>query len=248
MASRIFGTAVGTAMVEKVSLRQRAVLDTIRGDVTRLRTALAPEERQKLDTYLERFEKFEERQRAAENIRCGQPTPGGTSPNEKLTSMIQMATLALQCGITNVVAVSMSTTITHDGIPKYQGIFAGGYSSHDKGVWPGQSHSIHQFQSGLMAGMIKALSPVGGIDPNTLFVYTGDTGLTPYNTHHGDENAFAALVISGMSSLKTGGRYIRYPMKAKNNGALWLTLSHGLGVPLAKHGNHDGPPLAELLP
>jgi hypothetical protein len=113
---------------------------------------------------------------------------------------------------------------------------------------------LHGEHGRVLATMLDRLSGVPGAFPeNTTVVFISDRSMPAYHPvykgawHHGNAMRYGALVLSSNRSLRTGGRYLRWPIDNKRLGALWCTLGHVLGAPMDMFGNWSGGPLAELL-
>ncbi len=246
----------------------KPIMDSLRLDIKRLESRLAPEERGALNDYLRLVEQFETQQAARDKIVCATPVaPAASSPEEMATAMTQAITLAFQCGISPVAAIAIGTGTGHEDMPQYSAItgdpdFDGHSFVYE---YSRQAGLIQRFHMGLIAEMHKALGD------SLLTVYTCDSGMAPSEgeagkvfTHHAMNSRVPAIVVGDLGgALKTGGRYLRYGVKVgadHTNGApnfhsiadLFLSVAHAMGAPLKTFGGPQqvvptAGPLAELM-
>jgi hypothetical protein len=281
MMNDLFGASAG-AGAGKAAARQRLVFDGIRTDIKRLQGSLGAPERRAMDHYLGTIEEFEKRQ---QTISAGSCQPGAmTGPllgvqqgdvEDRMESMNEMALLALTCGLTNVVGVSIGCGMSHDNFPTFNRIARG--TPYENWIGPGDSklkgitelvgHGtraqygpamdiVHQFVSGLIARMADGLSTIKEGDAtildNTVFVYTSENG----EQHHSDKGRWPVIMLGNAGGkLRSDGRFIRYPVKGQKGNRsmadLFCSLSTASGVPtdsFGKGGNETvSGPLPELM-
>lgn len=178
-----------------------------------------------------------------------------------------MATLALTCGMTNVVGVSLGCGNPHTQFPRYTRLHVGTRFGDDNGIH-GHGHSaedikaaawdiLHNFHGSLIARMITALEAIKEGDrtafDNTVFLYLSDNGHSHHNVYY--ERFPLVLIGNAGGKIKADGRFIRYPLTRKGNnrplGDLYSTIATACGAPtdsFGKGGNHvPRGPLAELV-
>jgi hypothetical protein len=269
MFADLFGAvATDASGFNRGAFKQGLLIDGMRADVKRLEGALAGSERRKLEHYLAAVDEFGKRMKASQALACPAPeAPQAVATVEdRLEAMTEMATVALVCGMTNVVGISVGTGNSHTDFPKYGRIHAGSRFEAEGGVHS-HGHSppdvaaaawelIHDFNATLIARMADALAKIpegnGTALDNTAFVYLSDNG----GEHHSKHERFPLFILGDLGKrLKTGGRYLRYP-KRRTAGAraladLWSTLATACGVPtddFGKGGNEPvSGPLSEIL-
>lgn len=247
--------------------KQRILLDGMRADVKRLEQALAGPERAKLAHYLTAVENAESTLAASMSLDCKPPTVpiDETSVESRLEAMNEMATLALVCGMTNVVGVSVGVGNSHTEFPKYTRVHLGTQFEKDGGI-DSHGHSVdsiqgpawdilHTFNLGLVARTIQALSAVksGGrtLFDDTTMLYLSDNG----SYHHSKQERHPLAIIGDAGgALKTGGRFLRYPPAAKGKpparslADLYCSLATACGVPTSTFGKGGNEPVTGPLP
>ena len=267
----LFGSVDGGTSKAQFN-RQTHVLDFMADDVKRARTALAPEERLKLDRYVESFEALHKRQQQIatmqEVIKKSAPQLGDKR-NTSISSLIleaqfEIGTAALIAGLTNVVTLTSGSG--GQGFGSYPEL--GAVDLHGLGhggTIAGKTNEesfivIHQVHTRLIAEMARKLAAIPeGNDTmldNTTILFLSDSG----DGHHPQLRTWPMVLIGNLGGrLKTGGRYLEFPGYGQSNhrtiGSMYSTLLHAAGKPRDKFGIDDiglkdikqGGPLPELL-
>ncbi len=267
----LFGS-VAEGVGQKAFDRRTNLLDFMADDVKHSRAALAGEEKQKFDRYLEAFESLRDRQRELlakkDELKRYAPRLGDKQTTSTssliLEAQFEIATAALLAGITRVVTLISGGggqrfgSFPEFGIPDLHGIGHGG--SFGGKTYEQCFVELRQFHTGLIAGLAKKLESVkegdGTMLDNTLIVYLSDSG----DGHHPSLHEWPVVLIGNLGGkLKTAGRYMRFPaygQKAHRTMAnLYCTLLHAAGKPRDKFGVADiglkdidqTGPLSELL-
>ncbi len=231
---------------DKAAARQRLVFDTIRGDIKRLEGALAGTEKRKLELYLEAIEEFEKNQQAIKLVTANctiPPVPMGTpaTPVDALESMNLIGTLALTCGVTNVVGVSCGCGPSHDTFPDLGKLFSGTNHENIDGHADERGRTeaftiMYNWLGKLMARTIQSLATIKVGDrtlwDNSVFVFTSENG----EDHHAHYNRWpVALFGNAGGKLKADGRFLRFPARGSSGyrsmADLYCTLATALGTP-----------------
>jgi len=272
MFQDVFGPLAGGAdsNASRTQAKQRILLDSIRTDINRLQSHLAPPERRGLDHYLAAIEEFEKRQGALAAASCNAPTAPildatmGTV-EDRLESMNEMAILAMVCGLTNVVGIAMGCGDSHRYFPTFRRISIG-TEFEEKGVGETGHESpevhrkcqglVHAFNCGLLARTADALSAIPEGDhnmfDNSVMVYLSDNG----EEHHAQYYRWPLVVVgTAGGKLRADGRFLRYPSKGAAGGHstadLFCSIATACGAPtndFGKGGNEEVQgPLAELM-
>lgn len=264
----LFGTIVTDASgVNRGAAKQRVLLDTMRADIKRLQGAFAGAERQKLDHYLGAIEDFERREKAAAGITCKVPfaapgtagAPPTTTVEDRLESMNEMAILALACGLTNVVGISVGTGNSHNNFPDFgrigkgtpwEKVFAAGHDiGHQVPAVQGPVMDlIHNFNGGLIARMLEALAKIevgdATLADNSVMLYTSDNA----EEHHATHRRWPAVLIgTAGGKIRADGRFIRYPRKgttgSRSMADLFCTIATAVGAPTNEFGKGGNEPV-----
>lgn len=268
----------GTAMVQASgmgtpSVKNRLIFEGLRYDLDRLKVNFAGEERAKLDKYLAVVEAQEKSLNAAAGLTCTggtAPTAGAAGePVAGLEALNAMASIALTCGMTNVMGVDIGCGDSHDFGPDLAKLLVGtpldgtdGTSLGDVGHMDQPINGpvisgVYAWMSGMVAATLDALKTIpsgnGTLFDNALAMLVSDNG----ETHHSRHLRMPFVLVGKAGGLKLDGRYIRYPGSAEIGfqDAL-LAMGQGLGAPSNGFGVHaDGQgfmvpskgPLPELL-
>ena len=252
----IFGSVSGGSSRQDFD-RRTNLLDFMATDVRRSQGALAAEERQRLDPYLEAFENLRDRQVRLEGIqdRMRQNAPNldarFRNPTEcnRLEAQFEIAAASLIVGLTNVV-----TLVSGGGGQDYMsfpelGIPVDGHHYGHGGSVPGKTYeecfvTVRQYHTRLIAELCRKLRAVregnGTMLDNTLIVYLSDSG----DGHHPSLYEWPVVLIGNLGGrLRTSGRYLQFPRyQARGHRTmanLYLTLLHAAGRPRDRFGVAD---------
>ena len=240
-----------TAFDQKTNL-----LEFMAADVKRSRAALAGEEQQKFDQYLQAFENLHGRQQEliakAADLKKNAPKLGdkltAAVSSTILESQYEIGAAALVAGMTNCLTLTSGGggqgfgSFPEFNIPNLHGIGHGAAngraSSEDCFV------ELRQFHVKLIAGLAKKLEAVkegdGTMLDNTLIVYLSDSG----EGHHPSLYEWPVILLGNLGGkLKTNGRYLQLPAyNTKNHRTianLYCTFLHAAGKPRDKFGVND---------
>jgi hypothetical protein len=254
LGKRGSGAVAGGAADPNVALLRTKLLESMRDDVKRLSAELAGPERDRLDGYLQSIDLFDKRQQEQLKLLqtgdCGSP-PQANAANEgdgqaRLALMLRMATMALRCGLTNVVGINVGNGFGHDdlkplGIPYY---------GHGDGTDPNAYDKALNKINALLTGMIAdVLTGIGALADSTTFLMVPGTTARGGQHHAGDEHV--AIIYDGTGTLKTGGRYLGLPRKSRSLMDAYCAFAQASGAPTDRFGagekNVVTGPMAELM-
>lgn len=241
--THLFGDLVADqAGVRRLAYKKRILLDRMRRDVSRLQAALAGPERRKLDDYMSAISDVETRLNVSMGLSCNQaasPTVGPTY-EDKLSAMMDMATLAITCNLTNVVGVCAGAGNSHVTFPSTWTKIGVTLDQHGDANTLGRPMTpIHQFLTGLVAKAYDTLAAVpegnGNVADSLITLYTSDNG----EDHHSEKHRWPVVVVGDAGAgrkLNTGGRFFRFPPGSGAAGKraladLYSTLANACGVP-----------------
>jgi hypothetical protein len=246
----------------------RPLRDRLVGDLGRLKSRLASEEIMALESYEQAIIDFDRRQEALSMLSCTAPP---SAPEEKdadlhLASMMSQSLLALQCGLTNVVAAQIGSSNNHNKhMPDYQEVNVATYGHGTDDARMAAVAKLHEIHMREVARVLDSLSQATEQDgssmmDHTAFVYCSGNGHAGDNSvHHagkGGEDNWPMLIVAGeQTGLNTGGRFIgasRHQWKGERRMLpdAFASLSEGLGVPIDGFGEPSEPtptPIAELM-
>lgn len=260
-ASRLFETMFPTAAANQAQVAiDRRVLSRVSSDVDRLRSRLAGAERVQLDGYLESLAAFDKRRSASACLSPNAPTAERGAVKE-FPVMLDLAAVALRCGMTRVVGGAMGAGNSHFHFPGLVGPHMGtmfeaqghvgehGHDGDEKYVagrtiaWKWMSTEVARFLRALEAPGLNG-SPV--ID-DTVVVLFSDCG----HAHHNLENSnWRFIVIAGKNlPLRTGGRMESFawdvgwePLNRESRAvaSLYVSIANAVGVPLTTFAPDGG--------
>jgi hypothetical protein len=229
-----------------VSLRQKLLFDYFREDIRKLNAALAAPERVVGERVLSAVEDLDRRARAQAGLNCSQPAPLAANADtaateDKLESLVALGTIALVCGMTNVLGISAGVGPTHGGFQTWNRAVAsqGGapvsdwaYIGHHGDVYAAAMPLVYNYFSGVLAGIADQLGKAALFD-GTVMMLLSDNG----DAHHASGRRWPVVVVGNAGgALKADGRFIRYPLSGNSgNRALvdvYSSVAHAVGVPL----------------
>ncbi len=270
-ASRLFDALFPSASGDhQRQALDRRVLSRVSADVDRVRRRLAGSERAQLDGYLASLEAFDKRRATSA---CVTPNAPGSERGavKELPAMLDMASVALRCGMTRVVGCSVGGGNSHFHFPALVGPHVGtlfeaqGYVSdhgHDGIDKYTAARTIGwKWLSTEVAAFLRRLESPGvtgrPVIDDTVVVLFSDSG----HDHHNLENSnWRFVVIAGKNvPLRTGGRLLSFdwdvPWEAlhPNSRAVasfYCSLATAAGAPLTSFAPNGGArtngPLAEI--
>lgn len=252
LLDRITGhSGSGSATAEAAKLRTR-MLDIAREDLNRLRQGLASPERVMLDDYEAAILNYDKEQQALAEALGSCDTEGleglEDDPRDRFQSMANIGLVALNCGLTNVLGISIGQGGAHDDLKVFNNPDWGNYGGHAgrEGYGP-FIQKLWDFVLGEIAKMIDALSPVA--DVTAVIVPTN--GATK-GGHHSDGERMSAIVYDNSGTLTTGGRYFRFQAIKNANtqrhlADVYTTLAHAFSAPVDRFNDAGAGPIGELL-
>jgi len=233
-----------------------SLLDSMRADINRLNSRLAGPEKERFEEFLAVIDNYDKKQEELSNTvsNCNEPpNADNRGPAKKAESMMAMATLALRCGLTNVVGLSIGSGFAHDDLKLLnEEIFKveKGYGAHgDPVLYARSMNRLYKWQTGMASNLLNGL---GDLADQTVFMMTAASGSTDKG-HHANLFRWFTMVYDGTGTLKTapGGRYLRYTRGSKSVVDLYSSLAHAAGVPTDNFGaggfNRARGPLPELM-
>ena len=269
----LFGS-VAEGSAAKVFNSRTKLLDWIRSDVKRVRNELPAMDREKLDIYLDTFEKMRTRQDkvAAMKDRLKANVPAidkfdSALVTDRLEAHCAIAASAIASGLTNVVNIDAS------GVGYYTwkelGVMTDGHAiGHlhpDKPERDKLCIPIRKFHAQRVADLAKRLDSVkegnGTVLDNTLIVWMSDSG----EEHHGFCREWPLVVLGNLGGrLKTAGRFLQFPTYQNDGNQIpghrtianfYLALLHAVGDKRESFGQPDpnikgidqSGPLTEIL-
>ena len=244
----LFGEG-GTVAERQAALRKRAsLLDSVTIEITRLQNKLGPEDRGRVDQYLETVREVERRIQKAEADTKENPLPDLDRPEGVPASyadharlMFDLQVLALQGDITRVITFQLARETSNRTYPEIGVPEAHHPLTHHGGDVEkiAKVAKINQFHVSLFAEFLQKLQATpegsGTLLDHSLYLY--GSGMGNPNVH--DHLNLPVIVAGGAAGRMKGGRHIRFaePTPLAN---LHLTLLDKVGVRLDSFADSRG--------
>ena len=214
----------------------RPLRDRLLEDLGKLKGRLAAEERLGLESYEAAILEFDKRQEAISMLSCDSPpgAPANKEAQDHLMSMMSQSMLALQCGLTQVIGISIGHGRSHDyHMPVYRDVVE--KSSYPGSIKPGYSgtyghgeaapfrieatRNFHQLHFKELARVMDALAQHKEHDgssalDHTAVIYSAANGSAVGSAvdHHAKktgQDIWPVLLLAGKkTAFRTGGRYM----------------------------------------
>src|SRR5688572_17685612 len=245
---RLFGEG-GSAADRRAALRRRAsLLDWVRDDITRLQSTLGPEDRSRVDQYLDTVREVERRIQKAESATADQQLPDLDRPAgvpaayaDHAKLMFDLQVLALQGDVTRVMTFQLARetsnrTYTEIGVPDPHHPLTHHGNDPEKIA---RMAKINAFHVSLFAYFLEKLKSTpegnGSLLDHVLYLY--GSGMGDPNVH--DHVNLPILVAGGGAGRLKGARHIKYaePTPLAN---LHLTLLERVGVRMDAFADSKG--------
>jgi hypothetical protein len=246
---RLFGTSGSTdrgARLARIE-QDRSILDFVNEQLRFLKKAIGPQDKVRVDEYLDSVRDVERRIQMAEDQNSrelpvvDQPVGIPADYAEHARLMMDMLALAYQTDLTRVSTFMLAKEVSGRSYPEI-GV---GDSHHpvshhqDEPAKLERLHKINEYHMRQFAYLVDKLSKLpegdGTMLDHTLFLY--GTGISDSNTHFHDDLPIA--LVGGKAAGIKGGRYIRFP-KGTPLTNLHLTILENMGVSAESIGDSTG--------
>jgi hypothetical protein len=246
---RLFGTSGSTdrgARLARIE-QDRSILDFVNEQLRFLKKAIGPQDKVRVDEYLDSVRDVERRIQMAEDQNArelpvvDQPVGIPADYAEHARLMMDMLALAYQTDLTRVSTFMLAKEVSGRSYPEI-GV---GDSHHpvshhqDEPAKLERLHKINEYHCRQFAYLVDKLSKLpegdGTMLDHTLFLY--GTGISDSNTHFHDDLPIA--LVGGKAAGIKGGRYIRFP-KGTPLTNLHLTILENMGVSVESIGDSTG--------
>ena len=233
---------------ERAQRRQRrlSVLDAVRDDTARLRLALGPSDRGKLDEYLTGVRELEHRLAAGEGATCAAAEPDASlDVRDQLAALIDVMVTALRCDLTRVISFMFANAGTNRSYP-----FLGWSDSHhflshhnDDADKLAALDAIGTWEVSYLASLLERLRGIEEPDGTLL-----DASLVFFSSEIEDGNAhrhtnLPVLLAGRGGGVLTPGRHVRFDVETPIAN-LFLALIHAFGIERESFGSDGNAPLS----
>lgn len=245
---RLFGDG-GTSAERLAELRKSAsLLDWVKEDIARLQKKLGPDDRGKVNEYLDTVREVERRIQKAEAATADSPlhdldrpvgVPAAYGDHARL--MFDLQVLAMQGDVTRVMTFQLARETSNRSYPEIGVTEAHHPLTHNNGnpVMLAKVAQINEFHVGLFAYFLEKLKATpdgdGTLLDHSLYLY--GSGMSNGDKH--DHVNLPVLVAGGGAGTLKGGRHIRYAQPAPLAN-LHLSLLDRAGVRVDSFGDSTG--------
>jgi hypothetical protein len=230
---RMFGDGSTPEQRAARRMRDRSILDSMRGSLSRLRGNLGAADRARLDKYNEDVREIERRLQIAMKASTVAPedlaVPVGVpqSFDEHITLQFDLLALAFQADITRVGTLLFARDLTGRTYPESDAPTLGFHSGSHHGEDPkriNEFSKINVYHVKMLAHLVEKLSKTQEGDGTLL-----DRSLVLYGSNMGNPNQHLHydvphVVIGGANGKLKGGRHLAYPTRAVPTGNLLLSV------------------------
>jgi hypothetical protein len=246
---RLFGTSGSTdrgARLARIE-QDRSILDFVGEQLARLKQRIGPNDKVRVNEYLDSIRDVERRIQMAESQNSRelpvveQPIGIPTDYAEHAKLMMDMLALAYQTDLTRVSTFMLAKEVSGRSYPEIGVADSHHPVSHhqDEPAKLERLHKINEYHFQQFAYLVDKLSklPEGNATmlDHTLFMY--GTGISDSNTHFHDDLPIA--LVGGQAAGIKGGRYIRYA-KGTPLTNLYVSMLEYMGIAVEKFGDSTG--------
>jgi Protein of unknown function (DUF1552) len=245
---RLFGTAGSTDPAARAARikRDRSILDFVSSQMNGLMNVVGPQDKTKIDEYLDSVRDIERRIQMAESQNrelplVDQPVGIPTDYAQHAKLMMDLLALAYQTDMTRVSTFMLAKEVSAHAYPEIGVSDSHHPLSHhqDEPAKLDRLHRINEYHFQQFAYLAKKLATMkegnGTMLDHTLFLY--GTGISDSNTHFHDDLPIALIAGSG-TGIK-GGRFIRHA-KGTPLANLHMSVLENVGVSAENFGDSTG--------
>src|SRR5213594_3645636 len=246
---RMFGD--GSTVEQRAARRRRdrSILDSLTGSLSRLRNEFGPEDRARLDQYTEDVREIERRLQIAMKASTVAPAdmnvPVGVPQtfDEHIKLQFDLLALAFKADITRVGTLIFARDLTGRTYPEREAPTLGFHGGSHHGEDPKrieQFSKINQYHLKMLAHLIEKLSKTR--DGNGTLL---DHSLVLYGTNMGNPNQHLHydvphVLVGGANGKLKGGRHLAYPTRAVPTGNLLLSVMERFDIHQDSIGDSTG--------
>ena len=230
---RMFGDGSTLELRAKRRRRDRSILDSLTGSLSRLRNESSASDRVRLDNYTENVREIERRLEIA--MRASTVAPADLSVpvgvpqtfDEHIKLQFDLLALAFQADITRVGTLLFARDLTGRTYPESEAPTVGFHGASHHGEDPrriAELSKINQYHVKMLAHLIANLARTqdgdGTLLDHSLVLYGSNMGNSNQHVHYDVPH----VLVGGLNGKIKGGRHIAYPTKTVPTGNLLLTL------------------------
>lgn len=247
---RMFGD--GSTVEERAERRKRdrSILDSLTGSLSRLRRDSSPSDRSRLDQYAEDVREIERRLQIAMKAATVAPAdltvPVGVpqSFDEHIKLQFDLLALAFQADLTRVGTLLFARDLTGRTYPECEAPTVGFHGGSHHGEDPrriDQFSKINQYHVKMLAHLIEKLAKTsdgeGTLLDHSLVLYGSNMGNPNQHLHYDVPH----VVVGGANGKLKGGRHLAYPTRTVPTGSLLLSVLNKFDIQQESVGDSMGP-------
>lgn len=236
------GVIQSESEIDRKNRRRKRIIDTIKDDALRLERNLSSPYKDKINIFLESLETYDRKKDQMATAASCTPSKSTklirNTPEQEYLALVDGATLALKCGLTNVIGIGVGVEPGHnsesvfkksvqrqikdrwsdDSVSPFSSdrFFPDGYNFHNDGpAWDEGNRRIMDFNCNLLLRILENLSGQANLFPDdTTVLLVSDRGMSTEGNHHGCNGGGGRMLTyiwTSNPALKAGGQYIRFP-------------------------------------
>ena len=230
---RMFGDGSSVEQRAARRKRDRSILDSLTGSISRLRTEVGASDRNRLDQYTEDVREIERRLAIAMEASTVAPTdmsvPVGVPQtfDEHIKLQFDLMALAFQADITRVGTLLFARDLTGRTYPESEAPTSGFHGISHHGEDPRNIallSKINQYHVKMLAHLIAKLAKTpdgdGTLLDHSLVLYGSNMGNSNQHVHYDVPH----VLVGGLNGKLKGGRHLAYPTKQVPTGNLLLSI------------------------
>jgi hypothetical protein len=248
---RLFAGGPSPPSAEAAARRRhfgQSVLDSVRGDATRLQGVLGRADSAKLDEYLSGVRALELRiQSTAATCSAGARPGPPVDVRDRVRQMLDLSVLAFSCDLTRVITFGYEHTVTDQSHP-----WVGAADGYHIGVThnqPGKPYAaVNKWLVSQLAYLLDRLAATvdaagtGTLLDNTIVYFASELG---EGSTHSNEDIPIIIAGKGGGQIPRQGRLLA--RSGQGNGNVLIALMQAMGVTVSTFGNGFTTPLPGLL-
>jgi hypothetical protein len=213
--------------------RDRSILDSLTGSLSRLRADVCSSDRARLDGYTENVREIERRLQIAMKASTVAPAdmtvPVGVPQtfDEHIKLQFDLLALSFQADITRVGTLLFARDLTGRTYPESEAPTVGFHGGSHHGEDPrriAELSKINQYHVKMLAHLIEKLSKTedgdGTLLDHSLVLYGSNMGNSNQHVHYDVPH----VLVGGLNGKHKGGRHLAYPTKTVPTGNLLLSV------------------------
>src|SRR5579862_5588840 len=230
---RMFGD--GSTIEQRAARRKRdrSILDSLTGSLSRLRSDVSVADKARIDDYTENVREIERRLQIAMKASTAAPTdmtvPVGVPQtfDEHIKLQFDLLALAFQADITRVGTLLFARDLTGRTYPESESPTSGFHGVSHHGEDPrriAELSKINQYHVKMLAHLIANLAKTkegdGTLLDRSLVLYGSNMGNSNQHQHYDVPH----VLVGGLNGKLKGGRHLAYPTKQVPTGNLLLSI------------------------